>query len=109
MAKRRLHSPEFKAKVVLAALRGDRTLSELASAYEVHPIQISQWREASGRSVAAGVRHATRPRGRGPRSAEGGAVPRDRQADRRAGLVEEKTRPGRSLTDAPRSTRHTTR
>jgi transposase-like protein len=45
MAKRRLHSPEFKAKVVLAALKGDRTLSELGSAYEVHPIQISQWKK----------------------------------------------------------------
>ena len=33
MAKRRLHSAEFKAKVVLAALKGDRTLSELASAF----------------------------------------------------------------------------
>jgi len=45
MAKRRLHSSEFKAKVVLAALKGDRTLSELASAFEVHPVQITQWKK----------------------------------------------------------------
>ena len=45
MAKRRLHSPEFKARVVLAALRGDRTLGELASTFGVHPIQITQWKK----------------------------------------------------------------
>jgi transposase len=42
MAKRRLHSAESKAKVAVAAIRGDRTLSELASAFEVHPIQIAK-------------------------------------------------------------------
>jgi len=45
MAKRRLHSAEFKAKVAVAALRGDRTLSELATTYEVHPIQITKWKK----------------------------------------------------------------
>jgi transposase len=46
MAKRtrRNHSPSFKAKVALAAVKGERTLAELAQQYEVHATQITQWR-----------------------------------------------------------------
>jgi putative transposase len=42
---RRQHSGEFKAKVVLEALQGERTINELAAAYGVHPIQITQWKK----------------------------------------------------------------
>ena len=41
---RRNHSAEFKAKVALATVRGDRTLSELASQFDMHPNQITQWK-----------------------------------------------------------------
>src|SRR4030065_351559 len=41
---RRNHSPGFKAKVALAAIRGDKTLSELSAHFEVHPNQITQWK-----------------------------------------------------------------
>lgn len=41
---RRTHSPEFKAKVALAALRGDKTLAELAEQFDVHPVQITDWK-----------------------------------------------------------------
>lgn len=41
---RRTHSPAFKAKVALAAIKGDKTLSELAQQFDVHPNQISTWR-----------------------------------------------------------------
>jgi len=43
--KRRNHKPAFKAKVALAALKGDRTLSELAEQFDVHPNQIQDWRK----------------------------------------------------------------
>ncbi len=45
---------EFKAKVALAAIRGDQTVSELASLYKVHPNQITTWkRQAQDQLVAA--------------------------------------------------------
>ncbi len=44
MTKRRTLSTAFKKKVALAALRGDKTLQDLAAHYQVHPNQISQWK-----------------------------------------------------------------
>ena len=41
---RRNHAPAFKAKVALAALKGDRTLTELTQQFDVHPNQITQWK-----------------------------------------------------------------
>jgi transposase-like protein len=43
--KRRRHSAEFKTKVVLAALREDKTQSQLASEFGIHPLQITQWKK----------------------------------------------------------------
>jgi transposase len=41
---RRNHTPAFKAKVALAAIKGDRTLVELAEQFDVHPNQITLWK-----------------------------------------------------------------
>ncbi len=41
---RRTHSPAFKAKVALAAIKGEKTLSELAQHYDVHANQITAWK-----------------------------------------------------------------
>ena len=51
---RRTHSPVFKAKVALSAIKGERTLAELAHLYDVHPNQITSWK-AQLLEGAAGV------------------------------------------------------
>ena len=43
--KRRNHSPAYKAKVAVAAIKGDRTLVELSEQFDVHPNQIQDWRK----------------------------------------------------------------
>ena len=42
---RRNHSPAFKAKVAVAAIKGEKTLIELAQDFDVHPNRIKQWRD----------------------------------------------------------------
>ena len=41
---RRNHTPAFKAKVALAAVKGDRTIAQLAEQFDVHPNQITTWK-----------------------------------------------------------------
>ena len=45
MRKRKRYDDNFKARVALEAIKGERTLSEIASQYEVHPNQITQWKK----------------------------------------------------------------
>jgi transposase len=44
---RKHYSPRFKARVALEAIRGEKTLNQLASQFQVHPIQIGQWRKTA--------------------------------------------------------------
>ena len=43
--KRRQYSASFKAKVAVAALKGDMTISEIAARYEIHPTMVSGWKK----------------------------------------------------------------
>jgi putative transposase len=43
LSKRRTHSPEFKARIALAAISGRKTLQEIAAVQAIQPIQVNQW------------------------------------------------------------------
>ena len=61
---RRTHSAAFKAKVALAAVRGDKTLAELAQQHDVHPNQITDWKNqllAKAADVFGGEPRAAEP------------------------------------------------
>ncbi len=44
-AKRRRHDTTFKARVALEALKGQKTIQQIATEYEVHPVQVSDWKK----------------------------------------------------------------
>jgi transposase len=60
---RRNHTPAFKAKVALAAIRGENTVSGLAQHFDVHPNQITQWKAQlqEGAAGCSGLRQAPEP------------------------------------------------
>jgi len=45
MAQRRERTAQFKAKLVLEALKGHKTINEIASRFGVHPVQVTQWKK----------------------------------------------------------------
>jgi transposase-like protein len=50
---RKQHSAEFKAKVALEALKGLKTINELASEYGIHPTQINQWKKQAQEGLSS--------------------------------------------------------
>jgi len=51
-AKRKRHDPEFKARVALEALKGEKTAQQIAKEYEVHPVQVSDWKTRLSNGLA---------------------------------------------------------
>ena len=51
--KRRRHDPEFKARVALEALKGIRTIQEIAKEFDVHPVQVSEWKKVMAQNAAS--------------------------------------------------------
>ena len=45
VGKRKRHSPEFKAKIALLAIKGEQSVNEIASQYQLHPGQVIQWKK----------------------------------------------------------------
>ena len=54
--KRRRHDPEFKARVALEALKGIKTIQQIAKEFDIHPVQVSEWKKtmAQGTSIVFG-------------------------------------------------------
>lgn len=64
--KRKQYSPQFKAKVALEAVRGEKTVSELTSQYGIHPTMIHNWK----RQLLEGVSRLFEPGGKTTRVEE---------------------------------------
>lgn len=64
-AKRKRHQPEFKARVALEALKGVKTIQQIAKEYKVHPVQVSEWKK----TMVEGAAEAFSP-GRGKTAEE---------------------------------------
>ena len=52
-AKRKRHDPEFKARVALEALKGVKTIQQIAKDFEVHPVQVSDWKKTMTAGAAS--------------------------------------------------------
>ena len=99
---RRTHSPGFKAKVALAAIKGEKTLAELAKVFDVHPHQITAWKAQLQEGAGGGLR---RRHGYCRGSAGGrpqAAACQDRRADAGEGFFIRRARAKAGLLSAKR-------
>ena len=92
---RRNHSPAFKAKVALAAIKGEKTLAELAQQFDVHPNQITQWSAQLLEGASGVFGDGGEGRGGAGRGRED-AAREDRRADAGERFFSRRARQGRS-------------
>jgi transposase-like protein len=67
--KRRNHSPEFKARVALEAIKGVKTVQQIAAENHLHPVQVTQWKTQVA-EAAAGIFDRGKHLGQEPGNAE---------------------------------------
>jgi transposase-like protein len=53
MPMKKQYSPEFKAKVVQEVLKEEKTMAQIASEYEIHPVQLSLWKKTALENLAS--------------------------------------------------------
>lgn len=75
--KRRKFSAEFRARVAIAAIRGEKTVNEIAGEFELHPVQVTQWKKQAMEGLPAVLED---------RRGSGG---KDRSSDDQAALIDE--------------------
>jgi transposase-like protein len=78
---RRNHTSAFKAKVATAAIKGDRTLVQLAEQFDVHPNQISTWKDQLLEGARRGVRDELQRQAVDTRGRHQGAAREDRRTN----------------------------
>ena len=88
--KRRSFGPAFKAKVALAAIRGDKTTAQLAAKFEVHPNQVSSWKKQLLEGLARPFRRWPPQEERRSGGQRGGVVRADRPPEDGSRMVEKK-------------------
>jgi transposase-like protein len=89
-AKRRRFDPAFKAKIGLEALKGVKTVVEIAREYQVHPNQVSQWKSEVVQRLPEGVRAWADGAGPGAGARDRAAGTQDGPTDDGVGLAQKK-------------------
>ena len=90
MSKRMNHDAGFRARVALEAVKGERTVSELAAEYGVHPTMIHQWKKALLEGAPDIFERGGKKKAEGRRAAGHGTARQDRRAGRRQRLFVQK-------------------